>query len=559
MFETLTKGFRAARQRLSGQTELSEDNIDQALRDVRLSLLEADVEFNVVKRFLQTVKDKAIGEVIQTTAVVKGQQVKVGPADRFIKICHDELVAMMSSEGDALKLVPKPGLTGILMVGLQGTGKTTQTAKLAKMLLDQGRKPLLVAADVQRPGAIEQLGVLAERVGVPMFSIPGGDPVEICRRGREEAKRQKCDTVLYDTAGRLAIDEPLMGELSNIQSATQPENILLVVDAMVGQDSVKTAKAFHERLALTGVVLTKLDGDARGGAALSIKEVTGAPIRFAGMGEGLDKLEAFRPEGMAGRILGFGDVVGLMKDFEGVIDEQKAHADAAKMLQGRFSLDDFLDQIRMIKQLGPIKDIFDKLPFFPDGMPEGVNLDDAELVKAEAIVSSMTKRERVETELFAREPSRVARVSRGSGRAEQEVTELIERFGFMREMMGNLGQSSGLLGKLPGMKQLGNVKRMRQAMKSMQGMKGMPGMPAGVRGMPGLPGGMPALPPGLEGMAGMPGVEELLAGMGSGAPGFAGLEGLLGGPGAPQRKKVVDKQKKKNLRKMQKKSRKKGR
>ena len=559
MFETLTKGFRAARQRLSGQTELTEDNIEQALRDVRLSLLEADVEFNVVKRFLQTVKEKAIGDVMQTSAVLQGQKVKVGPADRFIKICHDELVEMMSSEGEALTLVPKPGLTGILMVGLQGTGKTTQTGKLAKLLLEQGRKPLLVAADVQRPGAIEQLQVLGERVGVPVFSIQGGDPVEICRQGREEAKRQKCDIVLYDTAGRLAIDEPLMAELASIKSVTKPENVLLVVDAMVGQDSVKTAKAFHDRLSITGVVLTKLDGDARGGAALSIKEVTGAPIRFAGMGEALDKLEAFRPEGMAGRILGFGDVVGLMKDFEGVIDEQKAQTDAAKMLQGRFSLDDFLDQIRMIKQLGPLKDIFDKLPFFPDGMPEGVNLDDAELVKAEAIVSSMTKQERVETELFQRQPSRLTRVARGCGREEKDVAELIERFGFMREMMGNLGQQTGLLSKLPGMKQLGNVKRMRQAMKGMQGMKGMPGMPGGMRGMPGMPAGMPGLPPGLEGMAGMPGMDELLSGIGSGAPGMAGLEALLGGQGAPARKKVVDKQKKKNLRKMQKKSRKKGR
>jgi signal recognition particle subunit SRP54 len=347
-----------------------------------------------------------------------------------------------------------------------------------------------------------------------------------------------------------------MAELGNIKSATQPENILLVVDAMVGQDSVKTAAAFHDRLGITGVVLTKLDGDARGGAALSVKEVTGAPIRFAGTGEGLDKLEAFRPEGMASRILGFGDVVGLMKDFEGVIDEQKAQADAAKMLQGRFSLDDFLEQIRMIKQLGPLKDIFEKLPFFSEGMPEGLNLDDSELVKAEAIVSSMTKRERVETELFQRQPSRLVRVARGSGRDEKEVTELLERFGFMREMMGNLGQSSGLLGKLPGMKQLGNMKRMKQAMRGMPGsMPGMRGLPGGMKGMPGMPG-----MPGLEGMGGM---EEMLQSLGAGGPGGPDLEALLGqlggGGQAPARKKVVDKQKKKNLRKMQKKSRKKGR
>jgi signal recognition particle subunit SRP54 len=254
---------------------------------------------------------------------------------------------------------------------------------------------------------------------VPVFAIPGGNPLEICERGREEARKQKCDVVLYDTAGRLAIDESLMAELGKIKAETKPENILLVVDAMIGQDSVKTAAAFNERLNITGVVLTKLDGDARGGAALSIKQVTGAPIRFAGMGEGLDKLEAFRPEGMASRILGFGDVVGLMKDFEGVIDEQKAQEEAAKMLQGRFSLDDFLEQIRMIKRLGPLKEIFEKLPFFAEGMPEGANLDDAELVKAEAIVSSMTKQERVQTELFQKQPTRVTRVARGSGRDER--------------------------------------------------------------------------------------------------------------------------------------------
>jgi signal recognition particle subunit SRP54 len=573
MFETLTKGFRAARNRLSGQTELTEDNIEQALRDVRLSLLEADVEFNVVKRFLSTVKEQAIGEVMKTEAVIKGQKVKASPADRFIKICHDQLMEMMSSEGEPLTFAPKPAITGILMVGLQGTGKTTQTAKLARLLLNDGKKPLLVAADIQRPGAIEQLQVMGEKAGVPVFAIQGGDPVDICQKARDEARRLKCDVILYDTAGRLAIDEPLMDELANIKKVTEPQNIMLVVDAMVGQDSVKTAAAFHTRLGITGVILTKLDGDARGGAALSIKEVTGAPIRFAGMGEGIDKLEPFRPEGMASRILGFGDVVGLMKDFEGVIDEEKAQADAAKMLQGRFSLDDFLEQIRMIKQMGPLKDIFEKLPFFSEGMPEGVNLDDGELVKAEAIVSSMTKRERVETELFTKQPNRKVRVAKGSGRSEQEVSELLERFGFMRQMMGNIGQQTGLLSKLPGMKQLGNIKRMRNAMKNMGGGMpgGFPGMPGGMKGgFPGLPGGMKGLPgmPGMGGMPGMPeGMDELLASMGGGGPGGPDLQAMmasLGMGGAPaggpsEKKKLVDKQKKKNLKKMQKKSRKKGR
>jgi signal recognition particle subunit SRP54 len=368
--------------------------------------------------------------------------------------------------------------------------------------------------------------------------MPGGNPIDICNKGREEAKKQKCDVVLYDTAGRLAIDEALMGELGQIKTDVKPDNILLVVDAMIGQDSVKTARAFNDRLNITGVVLTKLDGDARGGAALSIKEVTGAPVRLAGMGEALDKLEPFRPEGMASRILGFGDVVGLMKDFEGVIDEEKAQKEAAKMLQGQFSLNDFLDQIRMIKQMGPLKDLFEKLPFFPEGMPEGANFDDKELVKAEAIVSSMTTQERVQTELFKKQPTRLVRVAKGSGRSEREVAELIERFSFMRGMMGNIGQSAGLLSKIPGMKQLAGMKRMREAVR-MGGMENLPGM-----------GGM---------------ADELLQNLvaqggpfgGGGFPG--GFPGMPGMGGAPQRKKPVDKQKKKNLRKIQKKSRKKGR
>ncbi len=552
MFETLTKGFRTARQRLQGLAELDETNIDAALRDVRLSLLEADVEFGVVKRFLARVKEKAVGDVMQTKVVHQGKAMKVGPAERFIQICNEELTEMMApAEGEPLTLSAPPAITGIMMVGLQGSGKTTTTAKLAHLLLAQGRKPLLVAADVQRPGAIEQLQVLGERVGVPVFAIPEGEPVDICARGREEARKQKCDVVIYDTAGRLAIDEALMQELVSIKSQNKPENVLLVVDAMIGQDSVKTASAFNERLGLTGVVLTKLDGDARGGAAISIKEVTGAPIRFAGMGEGIDKLEPFRPEGMAGRILGFGDVVGLMKDFQGVVDEQKAQKDAERMLQGRFSLNDFLDQIRMIKSMGPIKDIFEKLPFFPDGMPDGVNLDDAELVKAEAIVSSMTVRERVETELFQKQPNRLRRVARGSGRSEKEVAELIERFSFMRQMMGGIGQSAGMLSKIPGMKQLAAARRLKDAVR-MTGLEGAPGMGGladellqglmaggGPGGTFGGPGGMPGGFPGFPGMAGMP--------------------GMPGMPGTRAPAKPVDKQKKKNLRKMQKKSRKKGR
>lgn len=549
MFETLTKGFRSARQRLQGLSELTEENIDQALRDVRLSLLEADVEFGVTKRFLARVKETALGEVIQTKVEHKGKRVDITPADKFIKVCQDELTAMMSFEGDPVEMAPKPAITGVMMVGLQGAGKTTTTGKLAALLeREQARKPLMVAADVNRPGAIEQLQVLGERINVPVFAIPGGDPVEICKQGLKEAKKRKCDLVIYDTAGRLAIDEALMQELSNIKRECQPENILLTVDAMIGQDAVKTAKAFHEQLGLTGAILTKLDGDARGGAALSVKEVIGVPVKLAGMGEGMDKLEVFRPEGMAGRILGFGDVVGLMKDFEEVIDEKKAEEDAARMLQGRFSLDDFLEQIKMIRQMGPLQDLFEKLPFFPDGMPDGMNLDDKELVKAQAIVSSMTKQERVETEVFEKQPTRLTRVAKGSGHQEKDVAELLERFSFMREMMGGIGQSAGMLSKIPGMKQLANAKRLGEAVK-MGGLEGNPMMGGladqlleNLVGSGGAPGGMPGLPPGMPGLPGMP-----------------GMPGMPGAPGSSAKRKPVDKQKKKNLRKMRKKSRRKGR
>ena len=469
MFETLTKGFKAARNRLAGVTELTEENIDQALRDVRLSLLEADVEFGVTKRFLARVKEEALGTEVKTRIAHKGKKLKVGPDEQFIKICQEQLEQMMAPpEGEAaVEFAKKPKPTGVMMVGLQGAGKTTTAAKLARLLeKDFDRKALLVAADTQRPGAIEQLQVLGERIDVPVFAIPGGRPVDICDRAVAHARKLKRDTIIYDTAGRLAIDEPLMQELAQIKSKVRPNNIFLVVDAMIGQDSVKTAKSFHELLDLSGVILTKLDGDARGGAAISVKEVTGAPVKFAGLGEGLDKLEEFRPDGMASRILGFGDIVGLMKDFEGVVDEQKAEDDAKRMLEGRFTLDDFLEQISTIQQMGPLQDIFEKLPFFADSMPEGVSLDDGELVRAKAIVSSMTRQERREVELFQKQPTRLKRVSKGSGTTDQQVAELLQRFVFMRQMMGSIGDQAGMLSKIPGMKQLATARNLKNAVKT---------------------------------------------------------------------------------------------
>jgi len=546
MFEALSKGFRAAKNRLSGLAELTEENIEQALRDVRLSLLEADVEFNVVKRFLARVKDKAIGETRQRSAEVRGKKVTVGPSEIFIKICQDELVDLMQAEGEPLTFAETPALTGIMMVGLQGAGKTTTAAKLARFLEKNERKPMLVAADMQRPGAVEQLKVLGERLNIPVFSIPNASPLEICQKAASHAKSLRCDTIIYDTAGRLAIDEALMQELADIKLKVRPQNVLLVIDAMIGQDSVKTAASFHERVGLTGVVLTKLDGDARGGAALSVRDVTGAPIRFAGIGESLDKFEPFRPEGMASRILGFGDIVGLMQDFEQVIDEEKAERDAKKLLEGRFSLDDFLEQISMLQRMGPLQDMFEKLPFFADSMPEGFKIDDKELARIKAMVSSMTREERKRPELFTKEPSRMRRVARGSGQSEKDLAELLQRFAFMQKMMGSLGQSAGFLGKLPGMKQLAMARRLKEAVGA--GGLGNPmmsnlanellGAAAGDgRGNPNALGGLP------------PGMANMLSGLGG--PGGLGGQGI--------RKKPVDADKKKQQRKQQKKARKKSR
>jgi signal recognition particle subunit SRP54 len=531
MFETLTKGFKAARNRLSGITELTEENVEPALREVRLALLNADVEFGVVKRFLATVKEKALGSEVHTKAVLKGKKVKVGPEEHFIKVCQDELVAMMSFEGELVEYAKKPEITGIMMVGLQGVGKTTTAAKLARLLeKDFERKPVLVAADMQRPGAVEQLQVLGEQIDVPVFAVPGATPVEICEQAVAFAKKLKRDTIIYDTAGRLAVDERLMEELSEIKRRAKPNNVFLVVDAMIGQSSVETAKAFNERLGLSGIALTKLDGDARGGAALSVKEVTGAPIKFAGLGETMDKLERFRPEGMASRILGMGDVVGLMKDFEGVVDEEKAEEDAKRMLQGQFTLDDFLEQIGTIQKLGPLQSVFEKLPFFADSVPEGFQFDDRELVKAKAIVSSMTKSERRFVEIFQKEPARIKRVSKGSGRTDREVADLIQRFMFMRQMMGSIGNQAGLLSKIPGMKQLAGAKRLKDAVKT---------------------GGLDQNPL-MKNLA-----DQLLEAAVAGEAGPLGA--LMGGGGAPGKRPKGEKTKKKNLRKMRKKSRRKAR
>jgi signal recognition particle subunit SRP54 len=458
VLETVSKGFKAARNKLKGRTEITPEVVDEALRDIRVSLLEADVAFDVVKRFVARVREKAIGEVVETKVKTEKGTLRVTPQDHFVKICHDELEALMGPVDTSLRDAAKGRPTGVMVVGLQGSGKTTTAGKIANRFLKEGKKPLLVAADVYRPAAVEQLKVLGERLGVPVFHEAGLAPPEMCRRALAAAEKEKAVAIIYDTAGRLAIDDELMAELEEIKKAVAPENILLVADAMIGQDAVKTASEFDRRLSLDGFILTKLDGDARGGAALSIKEVTGKPIKFLGMGEALDRLEEFRPEGLASRILGFGDIVGLVKDFEQVVDEETAEAEAQKILSGDFTLDDFVNQIQMVRKMGPLGELMEKFPLFGE-LPEGFQFDDQALGKIVAMVHSMTADERRRPDSIT-EP-RVKRIARGSGRGEKEVKDLLKQYNSMRAVMKQVGSAPGLLARLPGVKQLMQLRKLQ--------------------------------------------------------------------------------------------------
>jgi signal recognition particle subunit SRP54 len=474
VLETLTKGFRSARQKLSGEAEITEDSIREAIRDIRISLLEADVEFGVVNQFVAAVTEKAVGEVVKVKVKKKGQTMRATPADHFIQICQTELEGLMGPVDTTLEFASK-GPTAIMMVGLQGSGKTTTAGKLARLLKNtQAKKPMLVAADVYRPAAVDQLMVLGRKLDIPVFNLKGVPPPQMCKMAFDQASAVGRDVVIFDTAGRLAIDEPLMAELESIRDLTQPRNVLYVCDAMVGQDAVRTATEFDRRLDVDGIILTKLDGDARGGAALSIKQVTGKPIKFVGMGEGMDQLEEFRPEGMATRILGMGDIVGLMKDFEKVVDEEKAEEDAKKLLKGRFNFNDFLEQLQTVRKMGPLQEVFEKMPFFGDMVPEGTSIDDRELNKVEAIINSMTRSERVNPDII--NDSRVERIAVGCGRSPKAVKELMQRFAMARQVMGELGKATGMMGRIPGMGGMAAAKRMGQ-MGGMGGMMGMGGAP----------------------------------------------------------------------------------
>ncbi|MGZ4111911.1 MAG: signal recognition particle protein [Tumebacillaceae bacterium] len=438
-FESLSNRLQDAFNRLRGKGKLTESDVKEAMREVRLALLEADVNFKVVKDFVEKVRERSIGqEVLQSLT----------PGQHVIKIVNEELTELMGGAQSKLAVSPKPP-TVLMMVGLQGAGKTTHAGKLARLLQKDNKKPLLVAADIYRPAAIKQLQVLGEQLNVPVFSL--GDqvsPVEIATKALEHAKAYGHDYVLVDTAGRLHIDEALMDELKQVKEAVTPNEILLVVDAMTGQVAVDVAQTFNEQLDVTGVILTKLDGDTRGGAALSIRAVTGKPIKYVGMGEKIDAIEPFHPDRMASRILGMGDVLTLIEKAQATVDKDKAMEMERKMRNADFTLDDFLDQLQQVKQLGPLDQILGMIPGMNKvkGM-QNLSVDDKQIGRVEAIIRSMTLKERMEPKVI--DSSRRKRIAKGSGTTVQEVNRLLKQFEDMQKMMK---QFSGMAKKMKGKK-----------------------------------------------------------------------------------------------------------
>ncbi len=430
MFEQVSGRFEAIFDRLRGRGRLDEASVDAALREVRLALLEADVNVAVVRTFLERVRERAIGTEVHQS-LTPGQQV--------IKIVHEELVTTLGRANVPLKSVSPPLV--ILIAGLQGSGKTTTAAKLAKHLKGNGRRPMLVAADLQRPAAVDQLQTLGERIEVPVFTERTNRPPRLVRAALREATRLSLDTVIIDTAGRLQIDRELMGELEAISKEAKPHETLLVVDALTGQEAVNVAQGFNERVPLTGLILTKLDGDARGGAAISVREVTGVPIKFAGVGEGIDGLEAFHPERMASRILGMGDVLTLIEKAEQTFDQAEAEKAAAKMQKGEFTLEDFLEQFGALKRMGPLKDVLAMIPG-SGSLLKQVTIEDRDLQRLEGMIRSMTPAERRNPKLIS--GSRKRRIAAGSGRTPTDVNQLLKQFGDAQRMMKMMSGGKGM-------------------------------------------------------------------------------------------------------------------
>jgi len=422
-FEGLAGKLQSALKKLTSKGKLSESDVKETMREVKLALLEADVNFMVVKNLVKKISERAVGHEIMES-LTPGQQV--------IKIVNEELTALMGGSQSKIVMAPKPP-TIIMMVGLQGAGKTTTCGKLGKLFKGQGKKILLVACDIYRPAAIRQLEVVGEKVGIEVFQRGQKNPVDIAREAVEYANSAGYDIVIIDTAGRLHINEELMDELDNIKQEVQPHEILLVVDAMTGQDAVNVAQSFNEKLGIDGVILTKLDGDTRGGAALSVKAVTGKPIKFAAMGEKLDDLEPFHPDRMASRILGMGDVLSLIEKAQANIDAQKAQELEQKLRSQQFTFDDFLEQLQQLKKMGPLSEIIGMIPGINTSKLAGIDLDDSHLVKTEAIIQSMTREERNNPSII--NASRKKRIAKGSGTSIQEVNKLLRSFEDFRKMM----------------------------------------------------------------------------------------------------------------------------
>jgi signal recognition particle subunit SRP54 len=436
MFDTLSDKLQAALGDLKGRGVLDDEAISRAMREVRLALLEADVNFDVVKEFVAHVRERARGEDVQKS-LTPGQQV--------VKIVHEELTALMGSGSSQLAFSPRPPTT-ILLAGLQGSGKTTAAGKLALLLKKDGKKPALVAADLQRPAAIDQLVQLGSQVDVPVYADERKDPVRAVHDGIERAKADGRDVVILDTAGRLHVDEPLMEELASVRREAKPTNVLLVLDAMTGQEAVNVAKAFQERIDFDGVLMTKLDGDARGGAALSVKAVTGKPIKLASVGEKLDALEWFHPDRMASRILGMGDVLTLIERAEAAVADDEKEELERRMMQGEFTFDDFLKSYKMLRRMGPLQGVLKMIPGLGKQLEGLDQVDERQLAQVEAIILSMTPQERRVPHVI--DGSRRKRIAAGSGTSVQQVNQLIEGRKQMAKMMKMMG--SGKMPQIPG-------------------------------------------------------------------------------------------------------------
>ncbi|HML00966.1 MAG TPA: signal recognition particle protein [Acidimicrobiales bacterium] len=500
MFDVLSDRLEAILGRLRSRGRLSQGDVDEALREIRTALLEADVEVGVARSLVDGIRNRLVGEELSRS---------LSPGQQVVKAVNEQLVQALGGEALHITYAPAPP-TVVLLAGLQGSGKTTTAAKLARWFRQQGRNPMLAGADLQRPAAVEQLRILGEQSGVPVFSEPT-DPLSVARRSLEEARRRGRDVLIVDTAGRLTIDQALMDEVRRLSEALTPHYTFLVIDAMTGQDAVSTAQAFHGALSLDGVILTKLDSDARGGAALSVKEVVGRPIAFASTGERLADFDQFHPDRMASRILGMGDVLSLIEQAEREFDREVAEEGATRLLEGRFTLEDFLAQLQQVKKLGSLGGILSLLPGVPKDLKAADSIvDDRQLSQVEAIVCSMTAEERAEPALV--DGSRRQRIARGSGTSTQEVNQLLRQFKEAQAVMRSPGMLGGLLG---GGRGLGGL---RQAAKMADALGGEGGPLAGLAsaGAPGSPADE------LSGLAGMGGLPSL-----AGLPGA--LPGALGG------------------------------